>query len=75
MAVQKKATAGVRMVMVHLPRPQGGEATEQFVSVNGKNFLVKKGVDVQVPYYVAEVLDASERASEAADRYIDGLEG
>lgn len=30
-----------------------------FVSVNGENFLIQRGVEVEVPRYIKEVLDNS----------------
>lgn len=30
-----------------------------FVSLNGKNYLIKRGVEVEVPYEVAQILNRS----------------
>ncbi|MBQ6708215.1 MAG: hypothetical protein IJM97_04615 [Clostridia bacterium] len=44
------------------------EKDDVFVGVAGENFLIQRGMDVEVPYYVAEVLQRSERLlSEAMD--------
>jgi len=70
-----KVTAGAmeRKVLVRLPRALPGEETELFVGVNGQGFRIKKGVEVAVPEPVAEVLASSEKAKDAAFRYVDGL--
>jgi len=67
------AEATERKVLVRLPRALPGEETELFVGVNGKGYRIKKGVEVEVPEPVAEVLASSEKAKDAAFRYVDGL--
>lgn len=37
-----------------------------FVSVNGENYLIKRGISVDVPDYVAEVIESSQREDENA---------
>lgn len=67
------ATKG-KTVTVRLPRLPGQNAIqEEFFSVNGKNYLIKRGETVEIPEAVAEVIRNSERAEECAMRYIDGL--
>lgn len=44
----------------------------QFVAVNGKRILVKKGETVSLPEAFYEVIMNSERAAEDARLYIDG---
>ena len=41
------------------------------VSVNGRSFKIMKGVQVEVPDYVAEVLENSRMMAETARRYVD----
>lgn len=36
------------------------EKEDVYVAVNGKSYLIKRGVEVEVPDYVAEVLKHSE---------------
>ena len=68
------ATKGKR-VTVKLPRLPGQNAIqEEFFSVNGKNYIIKRGEEVEVPEAVAEVIRNSERADEYAMRYVDNLE-
>ena len=37
-----------------------------FVSVNGRKFMIQRGVEVEVPVYVAEVIANSEREDNMA---------
>ena len=60
-------------VTVMLPRPAKNEAPDVFVAVNGKTFLIKKGVPVEVPRAVAEVLRHSDDAKNEADSFIDAI--
>jgi hypothetical protein len=67
------ATKGKR-VTVRLPRLQGQNAIqEEFFSVNGKNFIIKRGETVEIPEEVAEVIRNAELAEEYAMKYVDGL--
>lgn len=68
------ATKGKR-VTVRLPKLPGQNAIqEEFFSVNGKNYLIKRGETVEIPEEVAEVIRNSEKAEEYAMNYVDGLE-
>lgn len=63
------------MVTVKIPlNRNGGDNSDVFVSVNGKNYLIKRGIDVQVPEYVAEVLRNSDAAQDAAYSYAKDIE-
>jgi hypothetical protein len=63
-----------RRVIVRLPRLRGQNANQdEFFSVNGKNYIIQRGVDVEVPEEVAEVIRNAELAEEYAMRYIDDL--
>ena len=44
-----------KMVKIKLPLTRT-EKDDKWCAVNGKTFLIKRGVEVEVPYYVAEVL-------------------
>lgn len=55
---------------IMLPLIRGERNREQFVAVNGKTYLIKRGEEVEVPASVAEVLRHSEAAADEADRYI-----
>ena len=61
-------------VQVRLPRLSGQNAIqEEFYSVNGKNYIIKRGETVEIPGEVAEVIRNAEKAEEYAMQYIDGL--
>jgi hypothetical protein len=49
----KKATT--KMVKIKLPLTRT-EKDDKWCCVNGKPYLIKRGVEVEVPEYVAEVL-------------------
>lgn len=44
-----------------------------FVSVNGRNFQIQRGVEVEVPACVAEVIRNSDRQKQLAERRLDEL--
>ena len=43
----------VKKVKIRLPRTKADQE-DKFVSVNNETFIIKRGVEVDVPYYVAE---------------------
>ena len=68
----KKTAGKPEFVKVKLPRPtKKGEFDFQLASYNGKVYKIKKGVEVKIPYHLAEVLKNSEVAKEAAYDYIN----
>lgn len=69
MAAVKKADK----VKIKLPRAQKGEANFITVSLNGKVYQIQKGVTVEVPRGVAEIIVNSEDAKEAAINYIETM--
>lgn len=78
MAETKKNTTATnaesKRVQVRLPRLNGQNAIqEEFFSVNGKNYIIKRGENVEIPEEVAEVIRNSEKAEEYAMRYVEGL--
>ena len=63
-----------KKVTVRLPRLAGQNAIQdEFYSVNGKNYIIKRGEYVDVPEEVAEVIRNNEQAEEYAMRYVDEL--
>ena len=62
-----------KMTTIMLPRGRKNEENFVIVSVNGRSFKIMKGVEVQVPCYVAEVLANNARMAEAARRYVDRM--
>ena len=53
-----------KMVKLKIPRTKADQE-DVFVSVNMETFLIKRGVEVEVPDYVAEVLQHQEEALES----------
>ena len=52
-----------KMVKIRIPRTRADQE-DVFVSVNMETFLIKRGVEVEVPDYVAEVLQHQEEMLE-----------
>lgn len=70
----KKATNNAKRVEVRLPRNPGQNANQdEFFSVNGKNYIIKRGETVEIPEEVAEVIRNAEKAEEYALHYVDSL--
>ena len=62
-----------KMTTVLLPRGRKNEENFVIVSVNGRSFKIMKGVEVEVPDYVAEVLDNGRKMAEEARRYVEKM--
>ena len=62
-----------KMTTIMLPRGRKNEENFVIVSVNGRSFQIMKGVEVQVPDYIAEVLSNNRRMAEEARRYVDRM--
>lgn len=60
-----EATKKEEMVKIKLPRTTKNDA-DVFVSVNERTWLIKRGVEVEVPACVAEVLKHQEEMEEEA---------
>ena len=60
---ENKKTEARKMVKIRIPRTRADEE-DVFVSVNMETFLIKRGVEVEVPDYVAEVLKHQEEMLE-----------
>lgn len=63
--MEKKAE---KMVKLRLFKDSGKYKEPVFVAVNGKTYMIERGVEVEVPDYVAEVLANSEAQLTEADR-------
>lgn len=64
MAKTEKNDYWKEMVTIRLFKDTGKYSSDVYVNVNDHNFVIKRGVDVQVPRYIAEVI----RNSEEQDR-------
>ena len=60
------ASKAEETVTIKLPIERGKHEEAVFVSVNERTWLIKKGVEVEVPKCVAEVLALQEKALEEA---------
>lgn len=63
MATTNNTETKRKMVKVRIPRTKADQE-DVFVSVNMETFLIKRGVEVEVPDYVAEVLQHQEEMLE-----------
>ena len=61
------------MRKVYLPRGRKNEENFVIVSVNGRNYKIMKGVEVEVPECVAEVLENGRMMADTARRYMDTM--
>ena len=62
-----------KMTKILLPRGRKNEENFVIVSVNGRSFKIMKGVEVEVPDYVAEVLDNGRKMADEARRYVERM--
>lgn len=68
------ATKKGKRVAVTLPRLPGQNAEQvEFFSVNGKNYRIQRGIEVEIPVEVAEVIKNAQKAEMYAMKYIDDL--
>lgn len=57
-------------VSITLPRATGKEEDTVFVGLNGKGYTIRRGVSVQVPRPVYEILAESERQEQRQQDFI-----
>jgi hypothetical protein len=71
-AVAEEASIPVpERVLFRIPRDK--EKGDMFVAVNGETFLIKRGVEVEIPRYVAEVIRNGMNQDERAELMIESL--
>ena len=58
----------IKKVKIKLPLTRT-EKDDKYVAVNGKSYLIKRGEEVEVPDYVAEVLQHEEEMLSIAMEY------
>ena len=63
MATTTNTETKKKMVKIRIPRTKADQE-DVFVSVNMETFIIKRGVEVEVPDYVAEVLQHQEEMLE-----------
>ncbi len=66
-------TVAEKLVKVKIPRERGNDA-DVYISVNDRSWLIKRGVEVEVPECVAEVLRNQELALDKIDAFNDANE-
>ncbi len=59
------------MVTINVPRTTNGAPNYIIASVNGRVFKIQRGVNVEVPAPIAEVLQHSFEAQNAAIEFIE----
>ena len=64
---------GPKMVKVRIPRTKKDEE-DVFVSVNLRTYIIKRGVEVEVPDFVAEVLRHQEEMLEEIMIFDDAVQ-
>ena len=78
MATEKKETANTekteKKVKIRIPRLKENN-DDVYVSVNDRTWLIKRGVEVEVPECVAEVLQHTDEMMETAYEYIEANKG
>ena len=73
MAETKKTTSEApKKVFIKLPRSNDPKAPqEEFFSYNFKNYIIKRGVEVEIPEGLAQMIKDKELAAETAFRYVE----
>ena len=75
MATEKKETANAeKKVKIRIPRLKENN-DDVYVSLNDRTWLIKRGVEVEVPECVAEVLQHTDEMMETAYEYIEANKG
>lgn len=61
-----------KLIKIRIPRGRDNQG-DVFVGINGRTWLIKRGVEVEVPECVAEVIRHSEEAEEAFYAFTDSV--
>lgn len=70
-AAEATKPTGPKMVKIRLFKDNDKYKDDVFVAVNGMSYQIKRGEDVEVPDYVAEVLEQSAKQDAATANLID----
>lgn len=65
---EKKTKAAPKKVKIKLPLTRT-EKDDVYVGLNGKGYLIKRGVEVEVPFGVAKILERREKMLSIAMEY------
>ena len=71
-ATKATETEKEKLVKIRIPRERDRQ-DDVFVCVNGRTWLIKRGVEVEVPECVAEVIRNAEDVAEKAYAYMDSV--
>ena len=71
-ATKATETAKEKLVKIRIPRERDRQ-DDVFVCVNGRTWLIKRGVEVEVPECVAEVIRNAEDVAEKAYAFMDSV--
>ena len=66
--------AGAQKVKIELFYDGAKYKDPVFVSVNGESYMIQRGVEVEVPVYVVEVLENSRKQDKHAKNYMKQLQ-
>lgn len=69
---KKEPVKTVKTVKIKIPRTKKGEG-DVTVGVNGMMYRIQRGVEVEVPKVVADILAQSEAVKEKAYSYNDSI--
>ncbi len=73
--VAQAAPTGPKMVKIRLFKDNDKYKDDVFVAVNGRSYQIKRGVEVEVPDFVAEVLERSMKQDQATANMIERESG
>ena len=68
------AAPGKKMVKVKLFKDNHDYREDVYVAVNGERYLIQRGVEVEVPDYIAEVLEHSAQQDARTAELIEKIE-
>jgi len=74
MADKNTASAQETRVEIFIPKGNANDEPNLFVGVNGKTWQIQRGVEVEVPDYVAEVLKNSMKQDNLAFELMSDLQ-
>lgn len=69
----KKDNSAEETVTIRLPKDRDRNREPLFVGVNGKSYLIERGVSVDVPRSVAEVIWQSEEQDGKTASLVEGM--
>ena len=72
MPEEKKTVNEEKLVKIRIPRLRQDDP-DVYVSVNNRDWLIKRGVEVEVPESVVEVLRHQEESMEAAYTFAESV--